>query len=119
MFFAASPMLVRVVRAGCVAYRRSSSYALHDGTRASTLERAERRLGERSPVTSKVTQCDRCHSVPQLERDPTTDLEAVIGPGAIDATIRRLTPAAWIPAWSGALYAADVRVTCSGNGLAE
>jgi hypothetical protein len=56
-------------------------------------------------VTFKVTQCDCRHSVPQLERDPTTDLE-IIGQGAIDAAIRRLTPAARIPAGSGALYAA-------------
>ena len=61
-------------------------------------------------VSFKLTQCDRCHSVPQLERDPTTDLEAVLGPCAIDAAIRRLTPAAWIPAWSGALYAAEAEV---------
>jgi len=61
MFLAASPMLVRVVRAGCVAYLRSSSYALHDGTRASTLERAERRLYARpfrpAHVTQRETKC--------------------------------------------------------------
>jgi hypothetical protein len=41
--------------------------------------------------------------------DRRADLE-VIGQGAIDAAIRRLTPAARIPAWSGALYAAEAGI---------
>jgi len=40
----------------------------------------------------------------------TTDSKFVIGQGAMEAAIRRLTPAARIPAWSGALYATTERL---------
>ena len=78
---------------------------------------ADRRLGERSPSPSgslSVIAIIRSHSSSAIAGRPTTDREVVIGQGAIDAAIRRLTPAARIPAWSGALYAADPRFVSIG-----
>ena len=62
-----------------------------------------RRVGALSPDTFDVTQCDRCLAVPHLDRGrragaPAADLKVIVAQGAVDAAIRRLSPAARIPA---------------------